>query len=101
MWGNVLATGPQQPGIVQALAAIDKGRQMGTGSPREAEYLEAVSAFYVGAPKKDARTRKVAYEKAMEQVAATYPDDIDATIFYAMSLSGTQLPSRQELRRTY
>jgi len=93
MWGNVLATGPQQPGIVQALAAIDKGRQMGTGSPREAAYLEAVSAFYVGAPEKDARARKVAYEKAMEQVVTKYPDDTEAKIFYAMSLSGTQLPA--------
>jgi hypothetical protein len=93
MWGNVLATGPQQPGIVQALAAIDKGRQMGTGSPREAAYLDAVSAFYVGAPERDARARKVAYEKAMEQLVAKFPDDTEAKIFYAMSLSGTQLPT--------
>lgn len=93
MWGNVLATGPQPAGITAALAAIDKGRQMGTGSPREAAYLEAVSAFYAGAPEKDARARKVAYEKAMEQVVASYPDDTEAKIFYAMSLSGTQLPT--------
>ena len=93
MWGNVLATGPQPPGITAALAAIEKGRQMGTGSPREGDYLEAVAAFYNGAPEKDARTRKVAYEKAMETLAGKYPDDVDATIFYAMSLSGTQLPS--------
>ena len=93
MWGNVLATGPQPPGITAALAALEKGRQMGTGSPREGDYLEAVAAFYNGAPEKDARTRKVAYEKAMETLAGKYPDDVDATIFYAMSLSGTQLPS--------
>lgn len=93
MWGNVLATGPQPPGIVNALAAIEKGRQMGTGSPRERDYLDAVSAFYVGAPEKDARARKVAYEKAMEQVVAKNPDDNEAKIFYAMALSGTQLPS--------
>jgi hypothetical protein len=66
---------------------------MGTGSPREAAYLEAVAAFYAGAPEKDARARKVAYEKAMEQVVAQYPDDTEAKIFYAMALSGTQLPN--------
>jgi len=93
MWGNILAVGPQQPGITQALAAVDKGRQMGTGSPREGAYLEAVAAFYVGAPEKDARARKVAYEKAMEQVVAKFPDDTEAKIFYAMALSGTQLPN--------
>ena len=93
MWGNILAVGPQPPGISQALAAIDKGRQMGTGSPRERDYLEAVAAFYAGAPEKDARARKVAYEQAMEQLVAKYPDDTEAKIFYAMALSGTQLPS--------
>ena len=93
MWGNILAAGPPPAGITQALAAIEKGRTMGLPTPRERDYLEAVSAFYVGAPQADARTRKVAYEKAMEKVAATYPDDVDATIFYAMSLTGTQLPS--------
>lgn len=92
MWGNILAVGPQQPGIQNALTAIDKGRQMGAGSARERDYLEAVAAFYVGAPEKDARARKVAYEKAMEQVAAKYPDDTEAKVFYAMALSGTQLP---------
>ena len=93
MWGNILAAGPPPAGITQALAAIEKGRTMGLATPRERDYLEAVSAFYTGAPQADARTRKVAYEKAMEKVAATYPDDVDATIFYAMSLTGTQLPS--------
>ena len=93
MWGNILAAGPPPAGIAQALAAIEKGRTMGLPTPRERDYLEAVSAFYVGAPQADARTRKVAYEKAMERVAATYPNDVDATIFYAMSLTGTQLPS--------
>ncbi len=93
MWGNVLATGPQLPGITNALAAIEKGRQMGTGSQRERDYLEAVTAFYNGAPEKDARTRKVAYEKAMERLATKYPDDSEATIFYAMALSGTQSPA--------
>jgi tetratricopeptide (TPR) repeat protein len=93
MWGNILATGPPQPGITQALAAVEKGRAMGLGTQRERDYLEAVAAFYSGAPQADARTRKVAYEKAMAQVAAKYPEDVDATIFYAMSLTGTQQPS--------
>jgi tetratricopeptide (TPR) repeat protein len=93
MWGNILATGPPPAGITQALAAIEKGRTMGLATPRERDYLEAVAAFYTGAPQADARTRKVAYEKAMEQVAGKYPADVDATIFYAMALTGTQQPS--------
>jgi tetratricopeptide (TPR) repeat protein len=93
MWGNILAAGPPPPGITQALAAIEKGRAMGLATPRERDYLDAVAAFYNGAPQADARTRKVAYEKAMEKLSGSYPEDVDATIFYAMSLTGTQLPS--------
>lgn len=92
-WGNVLGTGPQPAGIASALAAIEKGRTMGLGSQREKDYLEAVAAFYNGAPAADARTRKLAYETAMEQLSAKYPEDHEATIFYAMALSGTQSPT--------
>ena len=37
----------------------------------------------------DHRTRAVAYEKAMEQLAARYPQDREAAIFYALALNAT------------
>jgi hypothetical protein len=92
-WGNVLGAGPQPAGIESALKALEKGRSMGTKSQREKGYLEAVAAFYTGAPQADARTRKLAYETAMATLSAKYPDDHEATIFYAMALSGTQSPA--------
>ena len=36
-------------------------------------------------------TRAVAYEKAMEQLSARYPDDREAAIFYALALNATAL----------
>ena len=41
----------------------------------------------------DHRARALAYEKAMEQVAARYPDDREAGIFYALALNITLDPN--------
>ena len=41
----------------------------------------------------DQRTRTVAYEKAMEALAARYADDVEARIFYALALDQTALPT--------
>lgn len=41
----------------------------------------------------DHPTRALAYEKAMEQLARQYPEDREATIFYALALNATALPT--------
>ncbi|HLC42807.1 MAG TPA: hypothetical protein VJO34_14440, partial [Methylomirabilota bacterium] len=41
----------------------------------------------------DHRTRAVAYEKAMGQLAQRYPDDREAAVFYALALNVTALPT--------
>jgi hypothetical protein len=42
---------------------------------------------------RDQRSRTVAYEKAMEALAARYSDDTEARIFYALALGQTALPT--------
>jgi hypothetical protein len=90
LWGNVLGAGPTQAGLDRAKAAIDRGRSMGAGTARERAYLDAVGAFYDGAPAANARDRKVAYASAMEALMRAHPEDKEAAIFYAMGLTGTQ-----------
>jgi hypothetical protein len=90
LWGNILGAGPTNAGVERARAAIDKGRAMGVGTARERAYLDAVHAFYDGAPATAARSRKLAYATAMEGLMRAYPDDSEAAIFYAMGLTGTQ-----------
>jgi hypothetical protein len=60
---------------------------------RERDYIAAVTRLYKDAGTVDQRTRTLAYEKAMEQVAAKYNDDPEARIFYALSLDQTNLPT--------
>ncbi len=79
----------------QAQAAIDKGRTMGAKTQRERDYLEAVAAYYEDFANRSEPARQLARAKAYEALAAKYPDDDEAQIFYALYLAATQLPSDQ------
>lgn len=54
-------------------------------TPRECAYLQAVKVLY-GAGEKPARDW--AYSAAMEKISRDYPDDVEAALFYALSLMG-------------
>src|ERR1700694_3744644 len=79
----------------RAQAAIDKGRQMGAKTERERDYLEAVAAYYENFASRTERERQLSRAKAYEALAAKYPQDDEAQIFYALYLAGTQLQSEQ------
>src|SRR5439155_1439673 len=79
----------------RAQAAIDKGRQMGAKTERERDYLEAVAAYYEDFANRPERARQLSRAKAYEALAAKYPGDDEAQIFYALYLAGTQLASDQ------
>jgi hypothetical protein len=72
-------------------AAVGRARAAGAKSQRELDYIGAIETFYKDHDKVDHRTRAVAYEKAMEQLSARYPDDREAAIFYALALNATAL----------
>src|SRR5688572_32299345 len=93
---NPLAGAGASPKDAEAArAAIEKGRSMGAKTQRERDYLEAVAAYYQDFAKRPERERQVARAKAYEALAAKYPDDDEAQIFYAVYLAGTQLQSDQ------
>jgi len=70
----------------RAQEAIDKGLALPAKSQRERDYLEAIAAFY-GRDRAPFRVRAVRYEEAMEKLAAKYPEDKEASIFYALALN--------------
>src|SRR5262245_5539547 len=73
-----------------AQGAIDKGRKMGAKTQRERDYIEAVAAYYEDFANRPERARQLSRAKAYEALAAKYPDDDEAQIFYALYLAGTQ-----------
>jgi hypothetical protein len=100
-WGIAIArwTNPFAPSIrpaaqlQQGIDAIERGRKAGTKTQRERDYLEAAAHLYVNGATTDQRARVLAYEKAMSALAAKYPADREATIFWALSLTASALPT--------
>jgi hypothetical protein len=83
---------PSAAMLHQGSAAIEKTRGL-TVTPREKDYIAAIGTYYTDADTLDHRTRATAYEKAMAQVFARYPDDREAAIFYALALNATAAPT--------
>jgi tetratricopeptide (TPR) repeat protein len=92
-WGNPFA-GLRPPKALEAGAAVI-GRARATGKPtaRERDYIAAVAEEFKNYETVDQRTRVLAYERAMEQLYRTYPQDREAAAFYALAVNQTALPS--------
>jgi tetratricopeptide (TPR) repeat protein len=71
---------------LKRLGATPAEREAKARTERERDYLRAVEVLY-GDGTKDERDFK--YADAMRVVHERYPDDVDATAFYALALLGT------------
>jgi tetratricopeptide (TPR) repeat protein len=92
-WGNPFG-GLRPPRVLQeGLAAAQKAQSIGAKSDRERAYIAAVLLLYNNADAMDHRARTLAYEQAMEQLHAKYPDDREAAAFYALSVDQTAPPT--------
>jgi hypothetical protein len=65
----------------------ERGESRGAKTDRERAYLAAVSNLYRDFGSTPQRARWLAYRDAMGEVAAKYPDDHEAQIFYALALA--------------
>jgi tetratricopeptide (TPR) repeat protein len=72
--------------ILERLGPSAAARAAGRTTDRERAYLRAVETLY-GAGDKTARD--LAYLEEMRRIRAAYPDDVDATAFYALALLGS------------
>ena len=70
-----------------AFAAIEKARSLMSGGPEnEKAYIEALGKRCSGATNQDGARLDEEYASAMRQLAASYPDDLDAQTLFADSL---------------
>lgn len=84
---------PNANATKDALTGLDRAKAIGARTQRERDYLAAVDLIYRDADKIDFRSRRLAYEKAMEALSQRYPEDTEAAIFYALSLDMTASPT--------
>ena len=93
-WTNPFAITIRPPATLQqGLAEIRLAEQANAKTDREREYIAAAAKLYVDGDKLDQRTRVLAYEQAMRALAAKYPNDREASIFWALSLTASALPT--------
>lgn len=94
-WTNPMSAGNRAPALLKTgKESIDAAIRLAAGaSERERGYIQAVSQLYDDFEKKDQRTRILAYERAMNDLATRYPDDTEARIFYAISLAASAAPT--------
>jgi len=71
--------------LKRGLEAVEKGRALAK-TERERDWLEAAEVAFKDYDKVPNTARSERYEQAMERLAAKYPDDKEASIFYARSL---------------
>jgi tetratricopeptide (TPR) repeat protein len=90
---NSLAVVPPRADAEAAWAALEKAREIGAKTPRERDWIEALSAYYRDHDKIPVNDRLVAYNNAMEQLAQRHPDDYEALVFYALTLQASASPA--------
>ena len=81
------------PNLPLGLSAIEKAKEIGAKSERERDYIDALSVMYVDYDKTPQQARVQSYLKKMEALAAKYPDDDEAQIFYAITLNVAASPA--------
>jgi tetratricopeptide (TPR) repeat protein len=92
-WGMAWALGPNynldidDPRARQATDAVARAKALATDGPdAERAYVDALAVRYSADPKADRSALARTYSRAMQQLAARYPDDLDAAVLYAESL---------------
>ncbi|HEY8715688.1 MAG TPA: hypothetical protein VIM00_09925, partial [Candidatus Acidoferrum sp.] len=93
-WSNPFAPGKKDQAQLQAgLENSERGTTVGAKTERERAYISAVKTLYIAFDTVPQQQRLIAYRDAMQNVAAKYPQDHEAQIFYALALAESEDPS--------
>lgn len=84
---------PTPSELEKGLRAITLAQGITYTSPKESAFIDAMAVFYKNWEHKDHHTRNLLFEKEMEKVHLSFPDDIEAAVFYALALDGSADPA--------
>lgn len=90
---------PSQADLQKGSQVIQIARSIKDKTERESDYIEAIAKFYEHADELDHRNRVLKFEKAMEEVYRSYPDDKEAAVFYALALNAAVDPTDKTFSR--
>lgn len=93
-WSNPFVPGMKDQSQLQAgRESVERGTTVGAKTERERAYLAAVGKLYSDYGSTAQRMRLIAYRDAMGEVAAKYPEDHEAQIFYALAIAASEDPA--------
>jgi hypothetical protein len=93
-WTNPFAPGTKDNGQLQlGRESVERGTSVGAKTERERAYLAAVGELYADSASSRQHARMLAYRDAMREVAAKYPEDHEAQVFYALALAASEDPA--------
>jgi hypothetical protein len=93
-WSNPFAAGVKDEGQLQTGEQnAERGKAVSAKTERERAYLAAVGKLYSNYESTSQQARLITYRDAMQEVAAKYPDDHEAQIFYALAIAASEDPA--------
>jgi tetratricopeptide (TPR) repeat protein len=93
-WSNPFAPGAKDKSQLQGgRVNAQRGKTVGAKTERERAYIAAVGQLYNDFKSTPQQTRLIAYRDAMGEVAAKFPDDHEAQIFYALAVAASEDPA--------
>ncbi len=98
-WGNPFAGQRSPQTIANGKAAMDKAAVTGTPTPREKGYLDAVAILFSSNDVTNQRQRVLDYEKAMGRLSVANKADVEARIFWALSVAQAASPTDKTYAR--
>lgn len=84
---------PDEESLKRGAQAAEKAMHAGAKTERERAYIAAGAEFYRDWKTRSHAERAGAYASAMEEVAKNFPEDKEATIFYALALRAMASPT--------
>ncbi len=90
---------PSPAELEKGMKAITIARSINNKTKRESDYIEAIARVYENPDQLTYRSRVLNFEKAMEQIYLTYPDDKEAPVFYALALNAAADPADKTYAR--
>lgn len=89
LMGNTLAAPPSTPSAREAWQLLEQARRVEVKTEREQLWLDAARAYFRDYDTVPVEKRLDRYNEAMQQLAARFPQDFEAQVYYALTLQSS------------
>jgi tetratricopeptide (TPR) repeat protein len=87
--GNTLSSPPPAQAARAAWELLESARKLEIKTERERMWLDAIRAYFRDFETVPVEQRLAAYNSAMQQLAARFPEDFEAQVYYALTLQAS------------